>query len=339
MAWSAARSPRRFAASRRGKSSSWIPGRMPGSRRKRAPVGATIDDGRDTCGPAANENCRGADSAAEQQRQLAKITTALAMIDAHIVGIMELENDARASLDDIVVALNAALGSGTYAYLDTGTIGDDVIKTGFIFKPATVSARGNFAVLDSGVDARFNDARNRPALAQTFESASGGALTVVVNHFKSKGSDCEEDGDPNTGDGQGNCNLTRTRAAEALVDWLDGDPTGSGDEDFLVIGDLNAYLAEDPLTAFRDAGYVNLVERDGAYSFVFDGQAGALDHALASPTLAPQIAAALEWHINADEARARDYNLEHDRDPAIFDPLSPYRASDHDPVIVGIDLN
>ena len=300
---------------------------------------ATIDDGRDTCGPAASENCRGADSAAEQQRQLAKITTALAMIDADIVGLMELENDARASLDDIVIALNEMLGAGTYAYLDTGMIGDDVIKTGFIFKPSTVEPRGNFAVLDSDVDARFNDARNRPALAQTFEAASSGALTVVVNHFKAKGSDCEDDGDPNTGDGQGNCNLTRTRAAEALADWLNGDPTGSGDEDYLVIGDLNAYLAEDPLTAFRDAGYVNLVERDDAYSFVFDGQAGALDHALASPALAPQVVAALEWHINADEARARDYNLDHDRDPAIFDPASPYRASDHDPVIVGIDLN
>lgn len=303
---------------------------------------STIDDGRDTCGPSANENCRGADSAAEQERQLAKISTALAMIDADVVGLMELENNARASLDDIVVALNGALGAGTYDYLDTGTIGDDVIKTGFIFKPATVSPSGEFAILDSSVDARFNDARNRPALAQTFAATAGGALTVVVNHFKSKGSDCADDGDPNTGDGQGNCNLTRTRAAEALVDWLDGDPTASGDDDFLVIGDLNAYLAEDPLTAFRNADYVNLVERaagDRAYSFVFDGQAGALDHALASPALAGQVVATREWHINADEARARDYNLEHDRDPAEFDPASPYRASDHDPVIVGIDLN
>ena len=35
-------------------------------------------------------------------------------------------------------------------------------------------------------------------------------FTVAVNHFKSKGSACNDVGDPDTGDGQGNCNLTRT---------------------------------------------------------------------------------------------------------------------------------
>ena len=50
-----------------------------------------------------------------------------------------------------------------------------------------------------------------------------------MNHLKSKGSACADIGDPDTGDGQGNCNLTRKAAAEALVDWLATDPTGSGD--------------------------------------------------------------------------------------------------------------
>ena len=73
-------------------------------------------------------------------------------------------------------------------------------------------------------------------------------------------------GDPDTGDGQGNCNLTRKAAAEALVDWIATDPTGSGDPDFLVIGDMNSYTFEDPITTFTDAGYRNLVrefERPG----------------------------------------------------------------------------
>ena len=47
----------------------------------------------------------------------------------------------------------------------------------------------------------------------------------------------------------GNCNLTRTLAAEALVDWLATDPTGSGDGDVLIIGDLNSYDKEDPIDA------------------------------------------------------------------------------------------
>ena len=70
---------------------------------------------------------------------------------------------------------------------------------------------------------------------------------MAVNHLKSKGSPCDDVGDPDPGDGAGNCNLTRTGAAEALVDWLAGDPTGSGDPDFLIIGDLNSYDKEDPI--------------------------------------------------------------------------------------------
>ena len=162
-----------------------------------------------------------------------------------------------------------------------------------------------------------------------------------MNHLKSKGSDCVADGDPNLGDGQGNCNATRRSAAAAIADWLSTDPTSSGDPDFLIIGDLNAYLLEDPLTALRNAGFVNLGEAatgTDAYSFVFGGQSGALDHALASPSLEPQVAAVLEWHINADEPPVLDYNLESGRDPDLFDADTPYRASDHDPLLIGLNL-
>ena len=51
-----------------------------------------------------------------------------------------------------------------------------------------------------------------------------------------------------------------------------------------------------------------------------------------------QVAETIEWHINADEPSVLDYNLEDDRDPALFDADTPYRASDHDPIIVGLDL-
>ncbi len=300
---------------------------------------STVDSGQAVCGPQGRDNCRGADSSEELDRQLAKTVSALEMMDADIVGLIELENNDTASLQAIVDALNARLGSSAYAFLDTGTIHDDVIKTGFIYKTATIALAGDFALLDRSIDSRFNDARNRPALAQTFRVSSSGAIvTVVVNHLKSKGSSCDADGDPNLGDGQGNCNQTRTNAAAAIVDWLATDPTGSNDPDYLVIGDLNAYTREDPLTAFESAGFTNLLgSRADPYSFVFDAQAGALDHAIVSSSLAPQVAATIEWHINADEPPLLDYNLEHGRDPALFDADSPYRASDHDPVIIGLD--
>lgn len=302
----------------------------------------TVDSGQNICGPSGNSGCRGADSDAEFSRQLAKLVTALIMMDADIVGLNELENNASASLQEIVTALNNSLGAGSYGFVDTGTIGSDAIKVGFIYRPSTVTPQGAFAILDSNVDARFDDNRNRPALAQTFMQDSNGAvLTVVINHLKSKGSNCDSAGDPDTGDGQGNCNLTRSNAAAAIADWVALDPTTSGDPDYLIMGDLNAYVAEDPLTVLKSAGFTNLVEAAGgsdAYSFNFDGQAGALDHALASPGLVPQVAATIEWHINSDEAQLIDYNLDAGRDPALFDDTTPYRSSDHDPVIVGLDL-
>jgi hypothetical protein len=244
------------------------------------------------------------------------------------------------------------LGAGTYAAIDTGVIGTDAIRVGLIYKPAKVAPVGAFQILDSSDDPRFIDTRSRPVLAQTFEDlATGARFTVAVNHLKSKGSACADIGDPDTGDGQGNCNLTRKAAAQALVDWLATDPTGSGDRDYLIIGDLNSYAQEDPIDAVRAGAddtpgtaddYTNLIAKylgTDAYSFVFDGQSGYLDHALASPTLAAQVTGASEWHINADEPDILDYDtsFKPPAQDAIYEP-NEYRSSDHDPVIVGLDL-
>jgi len=294
-----------------------------------------------TCGPLANLECRGANDAQEFQRQQAKIVAAIAGLDADIVGLNELENNATASIESLVNALNAVDGAGTWAYVDTGTIGTDAIKIGIIYTPAAVTPVGPHAILTSAVDPRFIDTRSRPALAQTFDQAGGGRLTIVVNHLKSKGSGCGA-GDDAT-DGSGNCDGTRTMAAEALVDWIASDPTNSGDRDVLVIGDLNSYAREAPIDVFIREGYINLVEQflgEEAYSFVFDGSSGYLDHALASPTLAAQVKGVAEWHINADEPGILDYNTDFKSAAQVGYLYSPdqYRSADHDPLIVGLDL-
>ncbi len=303
----------------------------------------TIDTGPDICGPLGNLDCRGADSAFEFTRQRDKIISATLGLDADVIGLMEIENNPSDSLQDLVNGLNAATAPGTYDFIDTGTIGFDAIKVGLIYKPGAVMPVGAHAIIDASVDQLFDSTLNRPSLAQTFEqNATGERLTVVVNHLKSKGSACP--GDPDTGDGQGNCNLTRTRAATALVNWLAADPTGSGDTDFLIIGDLNSYAMEDPIAAIESAGYVNLIETfvgSDAYSFVFQGQSGYLDHALASPSLAAQATGATDWHINADEPIVLDYNVEFksaNHINTLFDP-GPYRSSDHDPLVVGLNLD
>jgi hypothetical protein len=326
------------------------------------PSGDPLDN---RCGPANTLECRGWDNPAdppedpiqdnEFTRQRDKLLQALAGLDADIIGLNEVENSTGVDplgdpTNGIVVGLNAMLGTGTYAAINTGTIGTDAIKVGLIYKPGSVSPVRSFETLDSNDDPRFIDTRSRPALAQTFEeNATGERFTVVVNHLKSKGSACA--GDPDAMDGQGNCNGTRTLAAQALVDWLATDPTGSGDPDFLIAGDLNSYAQEDPIDAVK-AGpddivgsaddYTNLIAKyqgTYAYSYTFDGQAGYLDHSLAGPTLVGQVTGAAEWHINSDEPDILDYDVSFKPSAVdqIFEP-NQYRTSDHDPVLVGLDL-
>jgi hypothetical protein len=294
-------------------------------------------------------NSRGANTPSEFTRQRDKTITAILAMDADVIGLMEIENDgygAGSAIADLVDGLNAAAGAGTYAYIDPGVpvIGTDEIAVGFIYQPATVTPVGAAAILDSSVDPLFNDSKNRPALAQTFqENATGGRFTAVVNHFKSKGSACDDIFDPDLNDGQGNCNQTRTNAAIALAQWLNTDPTGSNDPDFLIIGDLNAYAMEDPISVLQNAGYTNLVSSflgSDAYSYVFAGEWGYLDHALSNGNLTPQVTGVTEWHINADEPPVLDYNEEFKSAGQIISLYSPdgYRASDHDPVVVGLEM-
>jgi hypothetical protein len=78
---------------------------------------------------------------------------------------------------------------------------------------------------------------------------------------------------------------------------------------------------------------------EAAYSYVFDGQLGYLDHALANAGLLDEVKRVAVWHINADEADLIDYDTSFKRpnQDAIYAP-DAYRSSDHDPVIVGLDV-
>ena len=311
----------------------------------------TIDDGGDDCGPlVARAGCRGANSPLEFERQRAKLISALSAIDADVIGLIELENSQLADgsvvdpLADIVSGLDELDGPGSWGYVDTGVIGTDVIRVGLIYRTASVSPVGVPAVLDSSVDPRFDDGRNRPSLASSFvERSTGEVMTVVVNHLKSKGCGDATGADADQGDGQGCWNASRTRAVSALVDWIASDPTAVGDDDVLVVGDMNSYAQEDPIDVFVDAGYTDLapVFDDTPYSYVFDGQWGYLDYALVSPSLLPQVTGSAEYHINADEVPVLDYNTDFQSPTQIDDLYAPdqFRTSDHDPVVVGLGLD
>ena len=306
--------------------------------------GAVTDNGSDP---------RGANSVEEFERQADKLVNAIIAMDADILGLVELENDFAGedfAIQDLVARVNAELGSEVYAFVDPGQefVGGDAIANGLIYKIDSVELKGDLAILETFEGRDFIDplgagrGLNRPAIAQTFEDlATGQTITVSVNHFKSKGSLSGLEVDEDQGDGQGNNNATRAESADILADWLNSDPTGQGSENILILGDLNAYAKEDPLTVLADAGFTDLAASelgDDAYSYVFDGQTGTLDYALANDALADDLAGITEWHINSDEADALDYNLDFGRDPSLYDGDSAARGSDHDPVIVSFNF-
>ncbi|MCS6774606.1 MAG: ExeM/NucH family extracellular endonuclease, partial [Thermoflexales bacterium] len=312
-------------------------------------------------------DCRGADSAAEFARQVSKTIPALIGLNADVIGLMELENDGygpTSAVQDLVNRLNAVSGTGVYTFvnpdatLGVNALGVDAIKVGIVYRPGRVTPVGQTAVLTTGAFGLFplsptgSIQRNRPPLAQAFrDNITGQTFVVVVNHFKSKGSSCADNAntspapnDVDTGDGQGNCNLTRKVAAQQLASWLATDPTGTGTPHVLILGDLNSYAKEDPIVALRNAGYIDLAaDRIGFenYSYLFNGQWGTLDYALASPSLNPFVTGIAKWHINADEPSVLDYNtnFKSTAQQSYFFAPDPYRSSDHDFLVVGLDFN
>lgn len=312
----------------------------------------TVDNCSNGVGGAPTD-CRGADTAFEFDRQWPKTVAAIVGLDVDVLAVTELENDGygpSSAIADLTDRLNAATAPGTWAFVDadaaTGEVnalGLDAIKVGILYRPAAVTPVGQTAALNTEAFVTGGDAdlRNRPALAQAFaDNATGATFIAVANHLKSKGSACEA---PDAGDGQGNCNAVRVNAVQELVAWLGTDPTGTGDPDVLLLGDYNSYAMEDPIQELLGEGFVDLQRAYGgmnAYTYVFDGQWGSLDQALASPSLEGQVTGTAAWHVNADEPSVLDYNTDFKSAGQITSLYASdaFRTSDHDPLVVGLDL-
>ena len=291
---------------------------------------------------------RGAAEADDLQRQQDKIVAAINALDASVVSLEEIENsvalgedrdDALAALTD---ALNDAAGSERWAYVPSPPASglppveqQDVIRTAFIYDPSAVELVGGSRVL---VDSpAFSNARQ--PLAQAFAPVGAGdtatdAFAVIVNHFKSKGSACA--GEPNGP--QGNCNQSRINQARALADFADAFSAERGLDKVYLTGDFNAYTEEDPMLVLENRGYTQL-ESDTAdeWSYSFDGMSGSLDHVLANDAALDEVTGVDIWEINANEALAYEYSRFNYNVTQFYSP-DVFRASDHNPELVGVDV-
>jgi predicted extracellular nuclease len=309
---------------------------------------ATLADGHAGCGPRRLvSDCRGARNAGEFERQRAKLVEMLSALDADVIALMEIENgDDGAALQSLVDALNAHALGAPWARVETptGAGGGDAIRVAMIYRPSRVALLGP-------PRADHNPVHNRPPLAQAFASRDGAArFTVIASHFKSRRCDGAGGADRDRGDQQGCWSHRRLLQARALARFAGTVARESGVADTLLVGDFNAYAREDPPMALAAAGFADQAARfdPGGWSYVFDGASGRIDGVFANAAMASHVTSVATWHVNADEPSLLDYAFTW-RAPAAASEASapssvvappwtptPWRASDHDPVVVGL---
>ncbi|WP_421244737.1 ExeM/NucH family extracellular endonuclease [Aeromonas sp. 601019] len=331
---------------------------------------------------------RGAKSQPEFEKQRTKIVNAITVMDADLLGLMEMENNGfedNSALHNLVTRLNEQQkdASKHYAYVrlpvtaltDGKFFGGDAIMVAMIYRPALLTPSGDASVIKLP-EQRYitggvaKTAGQRDSLVQTFTLAkSKEPLTLVVNHLKSKGSGCYENGDGKTepADLQGKCTEFRVSAAKVL-----GEAVSKLPGQVLLVGDFNSYAKEDPIRVLTDYnpatserkilsashtfigdqsyeqlgrevtrsyGLIDLnvkFNKEKAISYSYDGELGTLDYALANPALASKVAGVADWHINSFESNLFEYGSQYTG--TLLKSDNPFSASDHDPIIVDLRL-
>lgn len=267
----------------------------------------------------------GPDNQSEHTKQRAKVSKALAKINADLYGFVEIEQG-QSALAELAADLSKNTGR-RFTYIDDGgSASGSYTKAGYVYCSDVLEPHGSLRYNNEGVN-------NRKKTQAFREKATGEIFLYSVNHFKAKSGKGSGD-NADQGDGQGTYNGDRVREAKSVLNHYDSDSYYYGDEDILIMGDLNAYAMEDPITLLREGGMIDLhraFHADSSYSYVYRGQAGYLDHALCNATLYPHVTGMVAYHINSDESDSYTYDKSSDQ--------TMFRCSDHDPVLVGLRLD
>jgi hypothetical protein len=207
---------------------------------------------------------RGADTPEQLAVQTEKLVAELRGTGADIIGLQEVENDpTHTPILTLVDALNAAAGSDVWSWIGEHEANVYPIRNEIVYRNDRVEPVGDpVTVVDPIFDTippGRDDPIGRRPVAQTF-IFDGETFTVVNNHFKSKGCGGASGADEDQNDGQSCFNATRMGQAERVLELVDDLIAMTGDLDVIVIGDLNAYLDEDPILVF-ETEMVNLVRR------------------------------------------------------------------------------
>lgn len=254
----------------------------------------------------------------QQDIQTEKISKALTHINADIYAICEIQKgDSAAQM--LVNAMNARAKKVQYAYVSQGWSNGDTISCGYIYRSDRVRPYGD---LQYGYHDPSNHHHYRMVACGFEEIKSSERFVLNINHLRSKrGTGAES-------------NAKRMANVDSLLVMLNKIEQEQvfGDADILLVGDYNCYTHEQPIQTIIGAGYKDiLMQYDSTgYSYVYHSEAGYLDRAFASPTMATQVRAVHPYHLNADYFYSRGYKRRLDK--------TMFRYADHDPILISIEL-
>ncbi len=269
-----------------------------------------------------------------------------------IVGVTEVQDNNGPSAGDskadqsykrLIDAIKG-VGGVEYQYVNIDPINnqdggapDANIRVGFLYNPERVKLKegmpagdattavgykdGNLTLNPGRIDPA-NEAFNssRKPLAAQFEFQDEDVI-VIANHWNSKTGDTPLFGaiqPPQYGS-----EVQRKKIANIVYNFVGDIKSKNPDANIVSLGDFNDYQFADALKIHEGqlmTNMINKVDASDRYTYVFQGNSQVLDHILVSNNLAEKTDVDI-LHINAD-----------------FTDMAG-RASDHDPVMVQIDVN
>lgn len=254
----------------------------------------------------------------QQGIQTEKISKALTHINADIYAICEIQKGDSAA-EMLVRAMNERVKKARYAYVSQGWNNGDTISCGYIYRTDRVRPYGD---LQYGYHNPNNHYHYRMVACGFEEIKSGERFVLNINHLRSK---------RGTGDESNSKRMVNVDSLLMMLDKIEKEQL-FGDADILLVGDYNCYSQEQPIQTLIRAGYEDvLMQHDSTgYSYVYHSEAGYLDRAFASPTMATQVKAVHPYHLNADYFYSRGYKRRLDK--------TMFRYADHDPILISIQL-
>lgn len=286
----------------------------------------------------------------DKARKLAR-AIATDMQSPDIVGVTEVQDNNGESTGDskadqsygrLIAAIKAA-GGPEYKYVNIDPVNNQDggapnanIRVGFLYNPERVKLTEGISAGDATTAVGYENGKltlnpgridpknsafnsSRKPLAAQFDF-KGESVIVIANHWNSKNGDTPLFGSiqPPKYDSE----VQRKKIAKIVSDFVVDIKTKKPDANIVSLGDFNDYQFADALLIHEGeqmTNMINKVETPDRYTYLYQGNSQVLDHILVTKNLESKTKIDI-LHINAD-----------------FTDMAG-RASDHDPVMVQIDI-